>query len=474
MPPDDLSPLHGVTAGWRETCALDDQGHPHCWGEVDPVYSPDPQLTLSTIELGQGFGCGLTLAEGALTCWGRDGYGQASPSEGIGYTSLSVGTGQHACAIDAEGRARCWGDSADGKTLAPATLMRQISVGRDHACGVTQEDEVRCWGVNSRGQTRAPSGAFTWVTAGPTFSCGLRAEGSLSCWGTLTPEPAPLFQRVSVGAAHGCAVKADQTLSCWGWPRAGRETPPSGPFTQIAVGVDHSCAIDSDRLVQCWGVGIDPNRFERDGDFDQASPLPSLNTQTVSMIAVGDFHSCVITTSGDVSCWGDSRYGQTTTPVLSAAPREISLGARHSCVLTEVGEAICWGDDQAQQLAPPEDTTFTQIHAAGDMTCGVTPEHLVSCWGALRGIEAPREPVDLLSLGDGILCVQYIGSNEVTCQVATNIGDQPTIRSLLVSDEHAVSLSSGAGAACAIRDDERLSCEGDHAPQAYPPSSDDR
>lgn len=468
-PPSDFGELHHVSAGWRETCALDNDGHPRCWGEVDPLATPSVDLSLSVIELGQGFGCGLIREGGSITCWGRDGYGQATPPSGEGYQRLSVGSGRHACALNAEGRARCWGDSADGRTLAPALTFTQLSVGRDHTCALTPTQEVSCWGVNLRGQTDAPSGSFEWVVAGPSFTCGLRAEGSLSCWGSLSFEAAPLFQHVAAGAAHSCAVKADQSLSCWGWPRAGREQPPEGVFNQVAVGVNHACALRDEGSVSCWGVGVDPNRFERDGDYDQASPPPSLAEGSVTQVAVGDAHSCALNLSGEVICWGDDRQGQATPPRFSSPVVSLALGAQHSCALQEGGSVLCWGSDQSDQLTAPLEQPFSQIRAGGDLSCGITAEGEVRCWGAVDSVTIPNGEVRHLEISARLFCVQEVEADEVECQIKhsrVNLPDPPQTFTLLAP--RAQHLSAGVAEACALRADERLVCQGDLHPSGRP------
>ncbi|RME23253.1 MAG: hypothetical protein D6798_13905, partial [Deltaproteobacteria bacterium] len=51
-----------------------------------------------------------------------------------------------ACALDADGRATCWGDDQHGQTEAPSDAFVKISAGRTHACGLRADGTVRCWG----------------------------------------------------------------------------------------------------------------------------------------------------------------------------------------------------------------------------------------------------------------------------------------------------------------------------------------
>lgn len=457
--PTEWDGLHHITAGWKETCGLDRLGQIHCWGDLDPTRPPPTEAGFKTLELGQSFGCALSEDTGQLTCWGRNEYGQASPPSGEGYTSLSVGTGRHACAINREGRAQCWGDSSAGRTLAPAIQFSQISVGRDHACGLDVMNGVKCWGVDLHGQASAPVGTFIWVSAGPTFTCGLRTEGTLSCWGGLSEPVAPLFSTVSVGKAHSCAVKVDGSLSCWGWPRAGRTTPPQGQFSDVAVGDEHSCALSVDGQVMCWGVGIDPNRFERDGDFDQASPPTTFEMNTLLMVKAGALHTCVLSDMGQATCWGDHRFGQTNLPADTGVLTDLALGRAHSCALQEEGTVICWGDDTKGQSTPPEGSEFVKISAGGDASCALDREGKATCWGHLGSLDVPTQTVDLLQLGEETLCYRQVGETQTRC---VHPFEAPT--EFRLAEEVLQLVATGTGAACALKADQRLTCSGQHAP----------
>ena len=477
-PPEDLS-LSQVSAGWRESCALDVEGQVHCWGELNPNTLPSPELRLKSIELSQGFGCGLDRDNSSIHCWGRNEYQQATAPIGEDYKAISVGTGKHSCAIANDDLVRCWGDSADGKTLAPAVAFKQVSVGQDHTCALTLDNMVRCWGVNRHGESSAPSGTFKWLSAGPHFSCALRTEGNLVCWGALTPEVSPLFTQVSIGLAHSCALKVDQSLSCWGWPRAGRTEPPSGQFIEISVGDEHSCALSLDGQVQCWGLGLDPTRFERDGDFDQAYP-PEFEAP-VKSISVGGVHSCALVESGRVVCWGSNQYGQTTVPNFPWEVTQIESGRSHSCARSSVGDVLCWGDNQLGQLDLPsiqgtetsESLSFQEVDLGGSTSCGLTQDHYLACWGEQ---EQPigQDQFSHMSMGEQIFCYRQMGSEESTDQITQcdstvkHSSKSKEIWRFELDSNQIELLESGYGQACVIRADERIRCQGQHAPNTRP------
>jgi hypothetical protein len=61
---------------------------------------------------------------GTLACWGRNDYGQATPSAG---TFKQVSAGEwYTCGVKTGGKAACWGDNTYGQATPPATFMPMI------------------------------------------------------------------------------------------------------------------------------------------------------------------------------------------------------------------------------------------------------------------------------------------------------------------------------------------------------------
>jgi alpha-tubulin suppressor-like RCC1 family protein len=87
----------------------------------------------------------------------------------------------------------------------------------------------------------------------------------------------------------------------------------------------------------------------------------------IASIGVGYWHTCAVTTTGAVDCWGLNDYGElgnnSTTdsdvPVqvegvggsgLLSGIASIAAGWRHTCALSTTGAVYCWGGNYYGQL----------------------------------------------------------------------------------------------------------------------------
>jgi alpha-tubulin suppressor-like RCC1 family protein len=132
----------------------------------------------------------------------------------------------------------------------------------------------------------------------------------------------------------------------------------------IAANKFHTCALTDSGGVKCWGS----NYFGQLGNgLTDDSPVPvdvdGLRSGIVAL-APGYTHTCAITLSGGVKCWGSNGVGElgdgtnaqhlTPVDVIGLDDRVISLGAgdSHTCVVLEDGSGKCWG------MGPLGDGTF--------------------------------------------------------------------------------------------------------------------
>ena len=188
-----LSPVTAITAGFMHTCAVA-AGTASCWGlnnfgqlgnninngTVEPNPTPSTVAGLANVTAlaaGEEHTCGI--AEGTVSCWGRNRYGQLgndsnnlpnpTPTAVAGLANvvdLSAG-GSHTCGV-ADGTVSCWGVNKSGSLgnnvnngnlnpnptptpVAGLTSVTAVTAGDSHTCGIA-DGTVSCWGLNFHGQ----------------------------------------------------------------------------------------------------------------------------------------------------------------------------------------------------------------------------------------------------------------------------------------------------------------------------------
>jgi hypothetical protein len=85
--------------------------------------------------------------------------------------------------------------------------------------------------------------------------------------------------------------------------------------TQIAAGDLYNCALTTSGGVKCWGWG-DYGQLGSGATSNQSTPVDVIATggsgtlSGITQITAGSFHTCALTTSGGVKCWGRGAEGQ--------------------------------------------------------------------------------------------------------------------------------------------------------------------
>ncbi len=176
-----------------------------------------------------------------------------------------------------------------------------------------------------------------------------------------------------------------------------------------------------------------------------AFPAAALAGIRATAVAAGEHHSCALTSTGAVLCWGDNTYGQlgdgTTTqrltPVqvtgLTSGVIAIAAGGgdeggmanplqAHTCAVTSGGGLMCWGSNThgqlgdgttTQRLTPVQVTGLTSgvtaVAAGYGHTCAIVSGGL-KCWGrnvegqvGINNTTSPQlAPVTVSSLASGV------------------------------------------------------------------------
>lgn len=481
----------GVTAisvGEHHTCALMNIGRVKCWGGnwAGQLGNNDTSNSNMLVDVAgldgdvRAIGAGgshtcVLMTSGAVKCWGRNYQGQLGngtqtdsqiPVDVIGLSSgiIAISAGQrHTCALTDAGSVKCWGDNffygqlGDGtgkNSSIPVDVsglgggVTAISAGQEHTCALLQNGTVKCWGSNHVGQLGDPvfySGktpvdvtgiaSVTAISAGRVHTCAVIATGAAKCWGanskgqlgngTATRQgnntPGDVIGlssgviAIGAGEVHTCAVITDNTVKCWGgnWDgqlgngTIGNSSVPtdvsglSSGVTAISVELDHTCSLTTSGSVKCWGsnwIGKLGN-----GNYDDSSipvDVIGLNSR-VTAISAGEGHTCALTTSDGVKCWGVLSSNSSTTtyvPVdiggLDDGVTAISAGGGATCALTLAGGVKCWGQNGDGQLGNGTTTDSTTavdviglssgvigIGVGREHTCALTSARAVKCWG---------------------------------------------------------------------------------------------
>lgn len=227
----------------------------------------------------------------------------------------------------------------------------QVTAGTAHTCALV-DTAVKCWGENGDGQLG--DGTRNDTTA-PVSVLGL-STGVIA---------------VSAGLSHTCAVTNTGAVLCWGRNASGqlgtgdvtsRLTPApvaglSGGVKAIAAGSDHSCALTATGAVKCWGYNFygvlgDGTRTAR------TSPVDVIGLSGVTEIGTGFYNTCALTIQGGVKCWGDAggsgdgipnSSATYTTPIdvvgLNSGVSALAVYGYHSCAIDTTNSVKCWGSN---------------------------------------------------------------------------------------------------------------------------------
>src|SRR6266566_1666561 len=322
----------------------------HGSGTCSGCFSYVPGVSPQTIAAGIWHTCGLTT-RGTAYCWGDNSVGQLGDGSSRGSsTPVAVSGGLSFSSLATNG--------------TPPSAGPPPDFVNDHTCGLTSSGAAYCWGDNSAGQLGngsttgsstpvAVSGglSFTALAAGGIHTCGLTSAGAAYCWGlsvgaSNSTVPAPVatglrWASITARGHYTCGVTPGGTAYCWGENPAGQlgsgsTTSSSTPvavsgglsFSAIAPGGDHTCGLTTSGAAYCWG---DNSSGQLGNGSTSSSSVPVAVSGDLSFSALATsrrHHTCGLTTSGAVYCWGDNYSGQlgngTTTsssvPVKVAGP----------------------------------------------------------------------------------------------------------------------------------------------------------
>jgi alpha-tubulin suppressor-like RCC1 family protein len=150
--------------------------------------------------------------------------------------------------------------------------------------------------------------------------------------------------------------------------------------------------------------------------YNNKVPYPVAGGLTFSRISAGSSHTCGITTTGALYCWGSNAWGQVgdggsrggpegphwrNVPVAIASGTtfiSVAAGSAYTCAVATGGTTYCWGNNDSQvasgghfgapgTIMTPRDAeigvALAEVYGGGNRAaCGRTSAGAVYCWGS--------------------------------------------------------------------------------------------
>lgn len=84
---------------------------------------------------------------------------------------------------------------------------------------------------------------------------------------------------------------------------------PLTNISQLASGYDHTCVLATSGAVKCWGANWTGQLGDGTTLYRPLAISVGGLTSTITALATGADHTCVVTSSGSVQCWGGNVGG---------------------------------------------------------------------------------------------------------------------------------------------------------------------
>lgn len=305
----------------------------------------------------------------------------------------------------------------------------------NHTCALSTEGAAYCWGGNNRAQLGggpevpladhfrpiavAGNHVFSAVTAGGTHTCALDGAGRAYCWGSHQDG------QLGTGSATG-------PNTCRGAPCGALPAAVSGEleFQAISAGYDHTCALTSSGAVQCWGANqVGQLGNGRAGpDESSAEPVRVESSLLFTAVNAGARHSCALAEDEIVYCWGESLRAQ------------VGSFADDTCHWADGTSVPC----STTPVPAADGMAFQAISSGQWHTCAGMTDRGTYCWGAGHSGQLGIEP-------DSVAPRCSVGNQSVRCS------PDP----VLVSGDLAFRfLGAGGSHNCGLVDDGEAFCWG--------------
>ena len=261
-----------------------------------------------------------------------------------------------------------------------------LHVGWTHSCVVTEQGMVKCWGNNTAGQ----------LGIGNTEDIGDEVHEMDTDLPYLNLGTNLVAEKATLGEGHTCLLFTNDSVKCFGsigalglgysdgsgagdgyletgdympfWP-----SPTGRTVEDIEAGGQHNCVVFDDGSMTCWGENAEGqlgmgnttdlgSQADQVGDSVSFVALPT--GSSVTSMALGTAHTCVLFSDGNVTCWGDNAYGQ------------LGIGSTD-----DIGDGAGEMGDSLTNITWPTSRYAVDITAGDGFTCAHLDNDDVICWG---------------------------------------------------------------------------------------------
>ena len=278
-----------------------------------------PLSGVSSIDTGEGFACAV-IHGGTLKCWGNGGQGRL----GNGGTSRRLyPTDVHTSSDDSN----------------PLSGITTVTTGSTHTCAVTNTGNVKCWGYGVDGQIgNGEDGVYVNSAPQDVISSSWNAiETPTPSYGkdfyVDTQTTSHTFSLQGKCSIHGSTIEISgdvvgtPTTTCSNYGRFNLEIPLSSGANDKSITITQTLEGNTE---------TNTLTLQNDGDY--------LLLEDIAMVAAGDDHTCALTHSGTVKCWGSGGFGilgngQTSD---SLVPVDVHTSSTDPSPLSDIASNFFW------------------------------------------------------------------------------------------------------------------------------------
>ena len=342
---------------------------------------------------------------------------------------------------------------------------RSITAGDSHTCAI-RLGRVYCWGLNTSGQLGDGTTTSRSTAVGPlklsdgtilenivsidaqdTATCAITVGGSMYCWGTES------------NGEFGDGTTAATTRLYPTQVLAAANTPLTNVIG-LAMGDTHTCVIRTGG--ELWCMGYNTSGQLGDGTATARSYPVKIISSGVQQVSADYSETCAIVASA-LKCWGINGNGQlgdgtstnrnvpTQVTGMTSGVTDVSAGYIHTCAIQN-GSAFCWGYNAYGQLG------------IGNATQMLAPTQVVSYAGIsfnkdvvnIESSESNPEHTCLTKVG-GVLYCFGVGANSALANGGTSNYQSPVASTLWTSG--VTEIATGYQYTCVVQNGQ-ASCTG--------------